>query len=252
LLGKFFRPVVSNPDEQNSEDPEEVAKNRKEFEKVAEKLKASIKTKDKTWLRNLVNSKTGRASKRILMSKLLEENHASISRELAAIRFAKKKTKSTEMDIFATMDNLDGTMLTEVDFSDLPDELFTQIENFIKIEHPEVVQDEDDDEIIEIPVPEKPPTEIVTLDDNETENSRTSINPQIATTATSDDQESSNFHRPVENNKNNPFEVLKILTDEEATLFGKLRTMDEEKNQIMARLDYLRELRSEILSNKQD
>jgi hypothetical protein len=71
--------------------------------------------------------------------------------------------------------------------------------------------------------------------DNETEkNPRKSINPQIATTTTTtnttcNDQKSSNIQRPA-------VDVLKILTDEKATLFGNLPTGDGEINQVVRML----------------
>jgi hypothetical protein len=40
---------------------------------------------------------------------------------------------------------------------------------------------------------------------------------------------------------------LKILSEEESSLYQELSLIEEQKNQIMSRLDYLRELRSQIL-----
>lgn len=202
------------------------SKEREEYERVAEKLKGAIREKDKSWLSNLVNSKTSVASKRILLSKLMEENHASISRELAAIRFsgnciqAATTTENdgnievTEADLeLIRSDNCDD--VRDVDFSDLPDELFSQIEDFIKREVPDVVVD--CDEIVEVPAPVKPPVEVVTLDDN----------------SVSADQ--------------NPFSIMKMLADEESSLFDQLKLIDEQKHEIMGRLYYLHELRLQIM-----
>ena len=66
-------------------------KQREEYEEVAKKLKEAIhqKSGNKAWLQSLVNTKATDASKRILLSKLMEENHATISKELDKIRFSK-------------------------------------------------------------------------------------------------------------------------------------------------------------------
>ena len=47
------------------------------------------KSGNKAWLQSLVDTKATDASKRILLSKLMEENHATISKELDKIRFSK-------------------------------------------------------------------------------------------------------------------------------------------------------------------
>ena len=66
---------------------EEAIKRREEYDKIAKKLKNSFKKKDKAWLKNLVDDDASLATKRILLSKLMEENHTHISQELATIRF---------------------------------------------------------------------------------------------------------------------------------------------------------------------
>ena len=70
---------------------EEAIKRREEYEKIAKKLKNSFKQKDKAWLKNLVDDDASLATKRILLSKLMEENHNHISHELAIIRFGGEK-----------------------------------------------------------------------------------------------------------------------------------------------------------------
>ena len=70
---------------------EEAIKRREEYEKIAKKLKNSFKQKDKAWLKNLVDDDASLATKRILLSKLMEENHNHISQELATIRFGGQK-----------------------------------------------------------------------------------------------------------------------------------------------------------------
>ena len=69
---------------------EEAIKRREEYDKIAKKLKNSFKKKDKAWLKNLVDDDASLATKRILLSKLMEENHTHISQELATIRFGGK------------------------------------------------------------------------------------------------------------------------------------------------------------------
>lgn len=206
---------------------------------MAQKLKQAIREKDKSWLSNLVHDQTSVASKRILLSKLMEENHAAISRELAAIRFSGKCTTSidnsmppTEVKIEVTQADLQLLQrdqdLVDVDFSDLPDDLFSQIEDFIKRE----VGSEEDSDIIEVPVPEKPPVEVVTLDevvDNE----------DSSATSSSTDLEKS------------PFAVMKLLTEEESSLFGQLKLLEEQKHAILTRLDNLREQRLQIILKNQ-
>ena len=58
--------------------------------RASKKLKNSFKKKDKAWLKNLVDDDASLATKRILLSKLMEENHTHISQELATIRFGGK------------------------------------------------------------------------------------------------------------------------------------------------------------------
>ena len=40
---------------------------------------------------------------------------------------------------------------------------------------------------------------------------------------------------------------LKVLAEEESSLFNELKRLEETRSQIMSRLDYLRELRSQTL-----
>ena len=155
-------------------------KQRKEYEEVAKKLKEAIHKKagNKPWLQSLVDTKATDASKRILLSKLMEENHASISKELDKIRFSKSIMISTKPNHVPEQPNLvikdawsenavmnDDVKIEVIDLSDLPQELFTQIEDFIKKEIPEASEFTDaevNDDIVEVPVPPKPIPEVVT------------------------------------------------------------------------------------------
>ena len=149
------------------EDSNKMQERREEFDRVAEKLKGAIRQKDKSWLDNLVHANSSNASKRILLTKLMEENHQHISRELAAIRFSgrclniQENNGNNETQPIDLIDNMEET----VDFKDLPDDLFVQIEDFIKKEMQ--VDDQSEDEIEEVPVPPKPPVPLVTLDEND-------------------------------------------------------------------------------------
>ena len=149
-------------------------KQRKEYEEVAKKLKEAIHKKagNKPWLQSLVDTKATDASKRILLSKLMEENHASISKELDKIRFSKSiMINNTTPNPVPERPNLvikdtwsenavmnDDVKIEVIDLSDLPQELFTQIEDFIKKEIPEAsefTETEVNDDIVEVPVPPK-------------------------------------------------------------------------------------------------
>ena len=158
-------------------------KQREEYEEVAKKLKEAIhqKSGNKAWLQSLVNTKATDASKRILLSKLMEENHATISKELDKIRFSKSIMINNTPNPVPEQPNLvikdawsenavmnDDVKIEVIDLSDLPQELFTQIEDFIKKEIPEASEFTDaevNDDIIELPVPPKPLPEVVTLEE---------------------------------------------------------------------------------------
>ena len=158
-------------------------KQREEYEEVAKKLKEAIhqKSGNKAWLQSLVNTKATDASKRILLSKLMEENHATISKELDKIRFSKSIMINTTPNPVPEQANLiikdawsenavmnDDVKIEVIDLSDLPQELFTQIEDFIKKEIPEASEFTDaevNDDIVELPVPPKPIPEVVTLEE---------------------------------------------------------------------------------------
>ena len=138
------------------------------------------KSGNKAWLQSLVDTKATDASKRILLSKLMEENHATISKELDKIRFSKSIMINTtpnpvpEQPDLAIKDKTEDAVMNDdvkieiIDLSDLPQELFTQIEDFIKKEIPEASEFTDaeiNDDIVEVPVPPKPLPEVVTLEE---------------------------------------------------------------------------------------
>ena len=138
------------------------------------------KSGNKAWLQSLVDTKATDASKRILLSKLMEENHATISKELDKIRFSKSIMINTtpnpvpEQPDLAIKDKTEDAVMNDdvkievIDLSDLPQELFTQIEDFIKKEIPEASEFTDaevNDDIVEVPVPPKPIPEVVTLEE---------------------------------------------------------------------------------------
>ena len=140
------------------------------------------KSGNKAWLQSLVDTKATDASKRILLSKLMEENHATISKELDKIRFSKsiminnKPNPVPELPDVAIKDKTEESVIEMndyvkieiIDLSDLPQALFTQIEDFIKKEIPEAsefTEAEVEDDIVEVPVPPKPIPEVVTLEE---------------------------------------------------------------------------------------
>ena len=111
----------------------------------------------------------------------MEENHATISKELDKIRFSKSIMLNTTPNPLPEQENLvikdiwsenavthDDVKIEVIDLSDLPQELFTQIEDFIKKEIPEAsefTETEVNDDIVEVPVPPKPIPEVVTLEE---------------------------------------------------------------------------------------
>ena len=203
------------------EDSNKMQERREEFDRVAEKLKGAIRQKDKSWLDNLVANNSN-ASKRILLTKLMEENHQHISRELAAIRFSGRCLVQENNDA-QQIDLIDDALAIEetVDFKDLPDDLFVQIEDFIKKEF-EVEDDANDssDEIEEVPVPPKAPVPLVTLDENDDED---------------------------EIEKPDPVESLKRIVKEEKDLYKELQDLEEQRESVLQRIFHLQELRCEIL-----
>ena len=223
----FFREEGElDEDQQNIPEPEEdsnkMQERRQEFDRVAEKLKGAIRQKDKSWLDNLVANNSN-ASKRILLTKLMEENHQHISRELAAIRFSGRCLVQENNDNAQQIDLIDDALAIEetVDFKDLPDDLFFQIEDFIKKEF-EVEDDTNDssDEIEEVPVPPKAPVPLVTLDENDDED-------QIE--------------------KPDPVESLRRIVKEEKDLYKELQDLEEQRESVLQRIFHLQELRCEIL-----
>ena len=224
-----FREEGELDEEQNvqnipaEEDSNKMQERREEFDRVAEKLKGAIRQKDKSWLDNLVHANSSNASKRILLTKLMEENHQHISRELAAIRFSgrclniQENNGNNETQPIDLMDNMEET----VDFKDLPDDLFVQIEDFIKKEMQ--VDDQSEDEIEEVPVPPKPPVPLVTLDEND------------------DDEDEEIPEKP------DPIESLKRIVSEEKDLYKELQDLEEQRESVLQRIFHLQELRCEIL-----
>ena len=112
----------------------------------------------------------------------MEENHATISKELDKIRFSKsiminnKPNPVPELPDVAIKDKTEESVIEMndyvkieiIDLSDLPQALFTQIEDFIKKEIPEAsefTEAEVEDDIVEVPVPPKPIPEVVTLEE---------------------------------------------------------------------------------------
>ena len=205
----------------------------------------------------------------------MEENHCKISKELDSIRFSKhimKKSTSNHVQkqpIQTTNVETDlqfnETNMKVIDFSQLPQELFTQIEDFIKKEIPEAVEFDEDDpnDIIEVPVPPKPIPELVTLEeeDLEIQLNPDSNNPYPDSSSTTVNLDSNNVINPLENNSENntnpdsnnsvrdeaKWNRLKVLAEEESSLFNELRRIEEKKSEFMSRLEHLRELRTKIL-----
>ena len=220
----------------------------------------------------------------------MEENHAKISKELDAIRFSKsimerpnitvqKQTILSESIGQSSKENADFELpddlnLEVIDFAELPQELFTQIEDFIKKEIPDAADDNDD--IIEVPVPPKPAPEVVTLEeDNEVQlNSDSStgdpVKPSEPSTSnpTNLDNQLYGYNTDLDSIPEDPLDIvvnitdtpqvpniqdnekltrLKILAQEESSLFNELKLLEETRSQIMSKLDYLRELRSQTL-----
>ena len=220
----------------------------------------------------------------------MEENHAKISKELDAIRFSKsimerpnstvqKQTILSESIGQSSKENVefelpDDFNLEVIDFAELPQELFTQIEDFIKKEIPDAADDNDD--IIEVPVPPKPAPEVVTLEeDNEVQlNSDSSTDDQIkppessTSNPTNLDNQLYGYNTDLDSIPEDPLDIvvnitdtpqvpniqdnekltrLKILAQEESSLFNELKLLEETRSQIMSKLDYLRELRSQTL-----
>ena len=220
----------------------------------------------------------------------MEENHAKISKELDAIRFSKsimerpnitvqKQTILSESIGQSSKENVDFELpddlnLEVIDFAELPQELFTQIEDFIKKEIPDAADDNDD--IIEVPVPPKPAPEVVTLEeDNEVQlNSDSStgdpVKPSEPSTSnpTNLDNQLYGYNTDLDSIPEDPLDIvvnitdtpqvpniqdnekltrLKILAQEESSLFNELKLLEETRSQIMSKLDYLRELRSQTL-----
>ena len=153
----------------------------------------------------------------------MEENHQHISRELAAIRFSgrclniQENNGNNETQPIDLIDNMEET----VDFKDLPDDLFVQIEDFIKKEMQ--VDDQSEDEIEEVPVPPKPPVPLVTLDEND------------------DDEDEEIPEKP------DPIESLKRIVSEEKDLYKELQDLEEQRESVLQRIFHLQELRCEIL-----
>ena len=246
------------PKEADSEEVSEATHSRRqEYDNIAGKLKDAFKRKDKAWLSQLVNDDASLCSKRMLLSKLMEENHSMISKELAAIRFSGEimqndtidKTISAEQIAMIKEENETFDDLPHiVDFHSLPDELFVQIESFIKQEIPGLCSEyfnipcaiiryfisitdvdaiDDPDEITEVPVPPKPAPLCVDLEEKEPEKLSNPENEEIV--------------------KQDPLVILRTLNDEESTLIDQLSVLDEQRQQIMQRLNNLHELRSQIL-----
>ena len=220
----------------------------------------------------------------------MEENHTKISKELDAIRFSKsimerpnitvqKQTILSESIGQSSKENTDFELpddlnLEVIDFAELPQELFTQIEDFIKKEIPDAADDNDD--IIEVPVPPKPAPEVVTLEeDNEVQLNSDSttgdpIKPPDPSTSnpTNLDNQLYGYNTDLDSIPEDPLDIvvnitdtpqvpniqdnekltrLKILAQEESSLFNELKLLEETRSQIMSKLDYLRELRSQTL-----
>ena len=96
------------------------------------------------WLKKLVNDDVSLSTKRILLSKLMEENHSIISNELSRIRFsgeimqADQNFRTLSEEELKRIKTENGSDFDDecIDLSDLPDELFANIERFIKKEIP--------------------------------------------------------------------------------------------------------------------
>ena len=236
--------------EEASNNPEQIEtsdKIEKEYDKVTEKLKGAIRNKDKKWLCRLVNDKTNDTSKRILISKLLKENHAHISKELAAIRFSPNiiKPKSyqvaKELSKNDTPDDLDDDNDVEVvDFADLPQELFIKIEDFIKKEIPSDFNDTfNEEEIVEVPVPPKPKPAVVDLleEDNLMNDTFNDLEAETLVNSAGDTNEGIS-----------DLKSLKMMNEQEAMLYESVRKIDEKRAQLMEQIEKLKQTRSDILN----
>lgn len=127
---------------------------RVEYKRLTDRLKATIAEKDKDYLHQLIHCPI--STKRLLMKELLTEHRENVSKELAKLRF--NRSSNPVMD---SMEKQTET-LSHMNLDRIPDEVMKQVENLAKECH-NVVQDDD---IVEVPVPPKPPPLLIRLDDD--------------------------------------------------------------------------------------
>ncbi len=230
------------------------------------KLKGAIKGAKKDFLKDLINPNSDKVARRVLMKKLLDENRSIISNELAAIRFNFKNYMERNQDQNESASGL------EVNFEDLPEELFAHIETMIKTERPEVDEGNGqfrinfplgDDSIIEVPVPPKPPVPVITLDEDD--NDATNKHPEDEADKSPDKELAAPKSRSVSASNNEShtednniskdsakMERLNAIMEEQANLVDQLKELDKQRCEIMARLDCLQELQKQVFQGNSE
>ena len=194
-----------------------------QFEEVAEKLKGAIQQKGQKWIAELVQSKTGTGVKNQIVKSLVRENHQIISNNLlqirAGIQFNYDKNPASQN---IRLEDVDNSVNIDDLVDILPEDFVNFIDAFVKKEY--CVDSDSEDEIMEVPVPPKPPVECVTLEDNP------SPEPEPFKPA--------------------PLDALRRLDREEEDLYEELRRIEEERESVMQRIIHLKEQRSKILNDE--
>ena len=132
-----------------------------DYDRVTKRLKSTLMSKDKSYLTELIHTPV--AMQRILMKKLLREHRENITKELTKLRFTQIHAPDRDLDLaFLEKHNQE---LLEVDLVDLPETFVEEVFNIIKIcANDKVDQGIDDDDIVEVPVPPKPPAPLIDLE----------------------------------------------------------------------------------------
>ena len=195
-----------------------------QFVEVAEKLKGAIQQKGQKWMSDLVKSKTGSSIKNQIVKSLVRENHQMISNNLlqirAGIQFNYDKNPDREN---IRLDDVDNSVNIDDLVDILPDDFVNFLDNFVKKEI-FVDSEESEDEIMEVPVPPKPPVECVTLEDNPSPEPEPFVP--------------------------DPLDELRRLAKEEEDLYEELRQIEEQRESVMSRIIHLKEERSKILNRE--
>lgn len=245
---------------------------RTKYENMVRRLKETMVKSKHSDLTELVDCPS--SMKRVLMSKLFNEHRDSISQRLDKLRFNGKTYQSdSELQLIKDLEQT-ALELEEVNLEALPDSFVHQIERFIMQEkfgesNPEESNghenpEEADEEIVEVPVPPRPPVLLIDLDTDTIatlpvdENSQREFesfgqeecpgdNPQNGKEPRKNVQDNRvSSQVPVENGRSLD-DLLKIHLEEESLLLQNRKLCDElRKNN--DRLQYLRELRIDRLA----